>query len=274
MVNICGSIFYCALYLIYFFFFFFNDTATTEIYTLSLHDALPIASSPEVQPVEIRATGPSAPQACATSTAMVLGTIWPYRCGVAYSWSTSQLRPPSERTTYSSSRLIVQPTAQPMLTPVRSTGNASGPSPLSVIASRAHTTANCEARSMRRISCGRSPSLAGSKSTSAAILDRNPVGSNKVIVRVAVRPSVSRSQNCLTPIPPGATTPIPVMTARLPVWLTAPLQPVARARPGPVAARCRHVRAPGAAPAVPGGTPRTPARCRCSPAGAAARSGP
>src|SRR3712207_8544032 len=26
-----------------FFFFFFNDTATTEIYTLSLHDALPIS---------------------------------------------------------------------------------------------------------------------------------------------------------------------------------------------------------------------------------------
>src|SRR5206468_13121195 len=32
--------------LIYFFsFFFFNDTATTEIYTLSLHDALPISAS-------------------------------------------------------------------------------------------------------------------------------------------------------------------------------------------------------------------------------------
>src|SRR2546429_6923934 len=28
-----------------FMFFFFNDTATTEIYTLSLHDALPISSS-------------------------------------------------------------------------------------------------------------------------------------------------------------------------------------------------------------------------------------
>src|SRR3712207_8343798 len=28
-------------------FFFFNDTATTEIYTLSLHDALPIWSSSE-----------------------------------------------------------------------------------------------------------------------------------------------------------------------------------------------------------------------------------
>src|SRR3712207_7255504 len=27
----------------YFLFFFFNDTATTEIYTLSLHDALPIS---------------------------------------------------------------------------------------------------------------------------------------------------------------------------------------------------------------------------------------
>src|SRR3989442_11897633 len=27
------------------FFFFFNDTATTEIYTLSLHDALPILSA-------------------------------------------------------------------------------------------------------------------------------------------------------------------------------------------------------------------------------------
>src|SRR3989442_2310404 len=32
------------VYLIHFF-FFFNDTATTEIYTLSLHDALPISPS-------------------------------------------------------------------------------------------------------------------------------------------------------------------------------------------------------------------------------------
>src|SRR5215203_7084393 len=30
------------LILYFWFFFFFNDTATTEIYTLSLHDALPI----------------------------------------------------------------------------------------------------------------------------------------------------------------------------------------------------------------------------------------
>src|SRR6266536_6649768 len=34
------------LRLVFIFFFFFNDTATTEIYTLSLHDALPISSGP------------------------------------------------------------------------------------------------------------------------------------------------------------------------------------------------------------------------------------
>src|SRR5256885_15782641 len=30
--------------------FFFNDTATTEIYTLSLHDALPISAHLELEP--------------------------------------------------------------------------------------------------------------------------------------------------------------------------------------------------------------------------------
>src|SRR6266496_6384372 len=34
---------------VFFFFFFFNDTATTEIYTLSLHDALPIFAAIERQ---------------------------------------------------------------------------------------------------------------------------------------------------------------------------------------------------------------------------------
>src|SRR3712207_9486744 len=36
--------------MMFFFFFFFNDTATTEIYTLSLHDALPILGNevPEI----------------------------------------------------------------------------------------------------------------------------------------------------------------------------------------------------------------------------------
>ena len=32
----------CCFFFLFFCFFFFNDTATTEIYTLSLHDALPI----------------------------------------------------------------------------------------------------------------------------------------------------------------------------------------------------------------------------------------
>src|SRR6478672_12378216 len=39
------------LYFACWFFFFFNDTATTEIYTLSLHDALPI-SEPREPPAE------------------------------------------------------------------------------------------------------------------------------------------------------------------------------------------------------------------------------
>src|SRR5690349_24678122 len=34
---------FVAYFLFIFFFFFFNDPATTEIYTLSLHDALPIS---------------------------------------------------------------------------------------------------------------------------------------------------------------------------------------------------------------------------------------
>src|SRR2546425_11990591 len=38
------------LFLLSTFFFFFNDTATTEIYTLSLHDALPICLDVLVEP--------------------------------------------------------------------------------------------------------------------------------------------------------------------------------------------------------------------------------
>src|SRR5438309_5483710 len=37
------------------FFFFFNDTATTEIYTLSLHDALPICSGTAASVAETHA---------------------------------------------------------------------------------------------------------------------------------------------------------------------------------------------------------------------------
>src|SRR3712207_9359303 len=51
MLTCCVSIF---LY-----FFFFNDTATTEIYTLSLHDALPI--SPRLAVPRLPQTSASAP---------------------------------------------------------------------------------------------------------------------------------------------------------------------------------------------------------------------
>src|SRR5258708_26967857 len=45
--------------------FFFNDTATTEIYTLSLHDALPIFPSPSD-----RSTAPSCSSLTRSSSAM------------------------------------------------------------------------------------------------------------------------------------------------------------------------------------------------------------
>src|SRR5256885_12277954 len=46
MLVVCSYFLYILFILL--FFFFFNDTATTEIYTLSLHDALPI--SPDARP--------------------------------------------------------------------------------------------------------------------------------------------------------------------------------------------------------------------------------
>src|SRR5476651_2831375 len=46
--------FFCSFFFICFF-FFFNDTATTEIYTLSLHDALPISCRrPGTYPCSLR----------------------------------------------------------------------------------------------------------------------------------------------------------------------------------------------------------------------------
>src|SRR2546422_7998412 len=40
-------------------FFFFNDTATTEIYTLSLHDALPISGDRPCRPAAHSSSSPS-----------------------------------------------------------------------------------------------------------------------------------------------------------------------------------------------------------------------
>src|SRR5438874_12239279 len=43
IVSYTFCVFFSLLSPLFYFFFFFNDTATTEIYTLSLHDALPIS---------------------------------------------------------------------------------------------------------------------------------------------------------------------------------------------------------------------------------------
>src|SRR5688572_31588757 len=58
-------IFILFLFIFLSFFFFFNDTATTEIYTLSLHDALPIscciiASAPRSSRRNLRCTSNAA----------------------------------------------------------------------------------------------------------------------------------------------------------------------------------------------------------------------
>src|SRR3712207_7239937 len=58
----------------YYVFFFFNDTATTEIYTLSLHDALPIWSRPSHRQMN----------ASAAAAGGNLSTV-PSRCGISIS---------------------------------------------------------------------------------------------------------------------------------------------------------------------------------------------
>src|SRR5258708_22209978 len=47
--------------------FFFNDTATTEIYTLSLHDALPILKRRRKWCVRASAAGAISPRRCPSS---------------------------------------------------------------------------------------------------------------------------------------------------------------------------------------------------------------
>src|SRR5258707_15328576 len=58
---------------LFFLFFFFNDTATTEIYTLSLHDALPILS-PRVEPHHDLQAGEFTASQRAVATHLPLGT--------------------------------------------------------------------------------------------------------------------------------------------------------------------------------------------------------
>src|SRR3712207_8978060 len=64
------------------FFFFFNDTATTEIYTLSLHDALPISSSwgPYAATACATSTGTHPSDACASTASRSASAGWTIRC--------------------------------------------------------------------------------------------------------------------------------------------------------------------------------------------------
>src|SRR5256885_12460988 len=59
------------------FFFFFNDTATTEIYTLSLHDALPILARVSPVPVLVRLASHDEAQLARVLDAGVDGVIVP-----------------------------------------------------------------------------------------------------------------------------------------------------------------------------------------------------
>src|SRR5688572_32965394 len=78
------------------FFFFFNDTATTEIYTLSLHDALPIFSSRRAS--RRCAAGSSLrPRRCSYPTSVWLGnavaiaSVWRDRKSTRLNSSHSQI---------------------------------------------------------------------------------------------------------------------------------------------------------------------------------------
>src|ERR1035437_2535577 len=70
------------------FFFFFNDTATTEIYTLSLHDALPICSRQIIRSPRVLLTHLPA-YAC-----RIYVTAFRARTGLCVSWPAYPAVPP------------------------------------------------------------------------------------------------------------------------------------------------------------------------------------
>src|SRR3712207_8134640 len=100
-------------------FFFFNDTATTEIYTLSLHDALPISSSTRLA----RSSAPTT-SAPASSASAALGpwaktatlTSLPSPLGRRSEEHTSEL----QSRQYLVCRLLLEKKEHTTRTPIRS----------------------------------------------------------------------------------------------------------------------------------------------------------
>src|SRR2546430_4994813 len=78
----------------FFFFFFFNDTATTEIYTLSLHDALPISVS-----ATAHATTPAYRTYVHATILPSRSAAYPVKSPSASRGSTRRLHPRSEEHT-------------------------------------------------------------------------------------------------------------------------------------------------------------------------------
>src|SRR5256885_12225403 len=77
-------------------FFFFNDTATTEIYTLSLHDALPISSAARAR-ASVRRLPRRCPTRCHHATSRACWPAWACHASSACCRSeehTSELQSP------------------------------------------------------------------------------------------------------------------------------------------------------------------------------------
>src|SRR5258708_11505436 len=72
--------------------FFFNDTATTEIYTLSLHDALPISPPSEISQITQRTGGFSPPKLTVAARRLKCRTLLrPSRCRASIDRKSTRL---------------------------------------------------------------------------------------------------------------------------------------------------------------------------------------
>src|SRR5256885_12931219 len=87
-------------------FFFFNDTATTEIYTLSLHDALPISLRDDQTARTDSAWGPLLPCTISNSTRWFSRSSRKPLAWIA-EWCTNTSGPDRKSTRLNSSHLVI-----------------------------------------------------------------------------------------------------------------------------------------------------------------------